>query len=151
VEPGGCGGYAMDICTEQTDLCHYAEAHQQRIDHLRARIDRSARELRVHEVIRDLADNSALPNALRALVRMPGAELANSRDVRVFLAEYGVSVPAGWDIRVHCTAGDFSVVATNSDDWFPASLWWSSSEGFNGRITNNSGRELQLAAPALDL
>jgi hypothetical protein len=42
----------MDTDTEQTDLRHYAEAHQQRIDHLRARIDRSTRELRVHEVIR---------------------------------------------------------------------------------------------------
>ena len=37
----------MDIDAEQTDLCHYAQAHQQRIDHLRARIDRSARELRL--------------------------------------------------------------------------------------------------------
>lgn len=141
----------MDIDTEQADLRHYAEAHQQRIDHLRARIDRSTRELRVHEVISDLADNSVLPNALRSLAEMPGAELATSRDVRVFLAEYGVSVPAEWDIRVECTDGDFSVVATNRDDWFPASLWWSSREGFNGRITNNSWRELQLAAAAADL
>ena len=91
----------MDIDTEQTDLSQYAEAHQQRIDHLRARIDRSTRELRVHEVIRDLADNSALPNALRRLAKMAGAEWATSRDVRVFLAEYGVSVPAECDIQVH--------------------------------------------------
>jgi hypothetical protein len=34
--------------------------------------------------------------------------------------------------------------------WFPASLSWSSSEGFNGRITNNSWRELQPAAQAAD-
>jgi hypothetical protein len=77
---------------------------------------------------------------------MPGAEWATSRDVRIFLAEYGVSVPAEWDIRVLCTADDFSVVATNRDDWFPATLSWSSSEGFNGRITNNSWRELQRTA-----
>jgi hypothetical protein len=106
----------MDIDAEQTDLCHYAEAHQQRIDHLRARIDRSTRELRVHEMIRDLADNSQLPHALRSLATMPGAELATSRDVRVFLAEYGVSVPAEWDIRVQCTVGDFSVVATTEPE-----------------------------------
>jgi hypothetical protein len=138
----------MNIDTEQTGLRHYAQAHQQRIDHLRARIDRSARELRVHEMIRDLADNSQLPHALRSMAKMPGAELATARDVRVFLAEYGVSVPAEWDIRVQCAAGDFSVVATNRDDWFPANLSWSSREGFNGRITNNSWRELQAAAPA---
>jgi hypothetical protein len=138
----------MDTNAEQTDLCHYAEAHQLRIDHLRARIDRSARELRVHEMIRDLANNSQLPHALRSLAKMPGAELATERDVRVFLAEYGVSVPAEWDIKVQCAAGDFSVVATNRDDWFPANLSWSSREGFNGRITNNSWRELQAAAPA---
>jgi hypothetical protein len=35
----------MDIDGEQTNLCHCAEAHQRRIDHLRARIDRSTREL----------------------------------------------------------------------------------------------------------
>jgi hypothetical protein len=140
----------MDIDAEQADLCHYAQAHQQRIDHLRARIDRSARELRVHEMIRDLADNSQLPHAMRCLAKMPDAELATARDVRVFLAEYGVSVPAEWDIRVLCTADEFSVVATNRDDWFPASLSWSSSEGFNGRIMNNSWRELQAAAQAAD-
>jgi hypothetical protein len=140
----------MDTNAEQIDLCHYAEAHQQRIDHLRARIDRSARELRVHEMIRDLANNSQLPHALRSLAKMPGAELATARDVRVFLAEYGVSVPAEWDIRVQCAAGDFSVVATNRDDWFPANLSWSSNEGFNGRITNNSRRVLQPAALAAD-
>ena len=140
----------MDIDAEQTDLCHYAQAHQQRIDHLRARIDRSARELRVHEMIRDLADNSQLLYALRSLAKMPGAELATTRDVRVFLAEYGVSVPAEWDIRVECAADDFSVVATNRDDWFPANLSWSSSEGFNGRITNNSRRVLQPAALPVD-
>jgi hypothetical protein len=140
----------MDIDAEQADLCHYAQAHQQRIDHLRARIDRSARELRVHEMIRDLADNSQLPHAMRCLAKMPDAELATARDVRVFLAEYGVSVPAEWDIRVQCIAGDFSVVATNCDDWFPANLSWSSSEGFYGRITNNPWRVLQPAAPAED-
>jgi hypothetical protein len=140
----------MDTNAEQIDLCHYAEAHRQRIDHLRARIDRSARELRVHEMIRDLANNSQLPHALRSLAKMPGAELATARDVRVFLAEYGVSVPAEWDIRVQCAAGDFSVVATNRDDWFPANLSWSSLEGFNGRITNNSRRVLQPAALAAD-
>ena len=140
----------MNIDAEQTDLCHYAQAHQQRIDHLRARIDRSARELRVHEMIRDLADNSQLPHALRGLAKMPGAEQATARDVRVFLAEYGVRVPAEWDIRVECAAGDFSVVATNRDDWFPANLSWSSREGFNGRITNNSRRVLQPAALAAD-
>jgi hypothetical protein len=140
----------MDIDAEQTDLCHYAQAHQQRIDHLRARIDRSAGELRVHEMIRDFADHSQLPHALRSLAKMPGAELATERDVRVFLAEYGVSVPAEWDIKVQCAAGDFSVVATNRDDWFPANLSWSSREGFNGRITNNSWRVLQPAAPAQD-
>jgi len=140
----------MDIDAEQADLRHYAQAHQQRIDHLRARIDRSARELRVHEMIRDFADHSQLPHALRSLAKMPGAELATACDVRVFLAEYGVSVPAEWDIRVECAAGDFSVVATNRDDWFPANLSWSSREGFNGRITNNSWRVLQPAAPAQD-
>lgn len=140
----------MDIDTEQTDLCHYARTHQQRIDHLRARIDRSARELRVHETIRDLADNSRLSYALRSLAKMPGAELATARDVRVFLAEYGVSIPAEWDIRVECAADDFSVVATNRDDWFPANLSWSSSEGFNGRITNNSRRVLQPPALPVD-
>lgn len=140
----------MDTNAEQTDLCHYAQAHQQRIDHLRARIDRSARELRAHEMIRDLADNSQLPHALRSLAKMPGAELATARDVRVFLAEYGVSVPAEWDIRVECAAGDFSVVAANRDDWFPANLSWSSREGFNGRITDNSRRVLQPAALAAD-
>jgi hypothetical protein len=140
----------MDTNAEQTDLCHYAEAHQLRIDHLRARIDRSARELRVHEMIRDLANNSQLPHALRSLAKMPGTELATERDVRVFLAEYGVSVPAEWDIKVQCAAGDFSVVATNRDDWFPANLSWSSSEGFNGRITNNSRRVLQPAALPVD-
>lgn len=139
----------MEIDAEQTDLCHYAQAHQQRIDHLRARIDRSARELRVHEMIRELVDNSQLPHALRSLAKMPGAELATARDVRVFLAEYGVSVSAEWDIKVECAAGDFSVVATNRD-WFPANLSWSSSEGFNGRITNNSRRVLQPAALAAD-
>jgi hypothetical protein len=138
----------MNIDAEQTDLCHYARAHQQRTDHLRTRIDRAARELRVHEMIRDLADNSQLPHALRSLAKMPGAELATARDVRVFLAEYGVSVPAEWDIRVECAAGDFSVVAANRDDWFPANLSWSSSEGFNGRITNNSRRVLEPAALA---
>jgi hypothetical protein len=138
----------MDIDAEQTDLCHYAEAHRQRIDHLRARIDRSVRELRVHEMIRDLAGNSQLPHAMRSLAKMPAAELATARDVRVFLAEYGVSVPAEWDITVRCAAGDFSVVAINRDDWFPANLSWSSSEGFNGRITNNSWRGLQPAAAA---
>jgi hypothetical protein len=61
-----------------------------------------------------------------------------------------VSVPAEWDIRVLCTTDDFTVVATNRDDWFPANLSWSSREGFNGRITNNSRRELQPAAPAAD-
>ena len=138
----------MDIDAEETDLRHYAEAHQQRIDHLRARIDRSARELRVHEMIRDLASSSQLPAAMRGLVDMPDAELATSRDVRVFLAEYGISLPAELDISVRCTAGDFSVVATNRDDWFPASLSWSSSEGFTGRVTSNSRRELQPAAAA---
>src|SRR5262249_21376770 len=113
VEPSGRGGYAMDIDAEQTDLRHYANAHQQRIDHLRARIYRSMRELRVHEMIRDLAGDSQLPYAMRSLAKMPGAELATARDVRVFLAEYGVSIPAEWDIRVRCTAGDFSVIATN--------------------------------------
>src|SRR5215469_17662625 len=122
----------MDIDAEQSDLCHYAEAHQQRIDHLRARIDRSMRELRVHGAIRDLADNPQLPYAMRGLAKMPGAEWASARDVRVFLAEYGVSVPAGWDIRVQCTMDDFSVVATNRDDWFPVQLSWSSTEGFHG-------------------
>ena len=140
----------MNIDAEQTDLCHYAQAHQQRIDHLRARIDRSARELRVHEMISDLADNSQLPHALRSLAKMPGAELATARDVRVFLVEYGVSVPAEWDIRVECAAGEFSVVAANRDDWFPANLSWSSREGFNGRITNNSRRVLQPTALAVD-
>lgn len=140
----------MDTNAEQADLCHYAQAHQRRIDHLRARIDRSARELRVHEMIRDLADNSQLPHALRSLAKMPGAELATARDVRAFLAEYGVSVPAEWDLKVQCAAGDFSVVATNRDDWFRAKLSWSSSEGFNGRITNNSRRVLQPAALAAD-
>jgi hypothetical protein len=38
----------------------------------------------------------------------------------------------------------------NRDDWFPASLSWSSSEGFNGRVTNNSWRELQPTAQAAD-
>jgi hypothetical protein len=127
-----------------------SEAHQQRIDHLRARIDRSTRELRVHEMIKDLADNSQLPHALRGLAKMPGAEWATAREVRVFLTEYGVSVPAEWDIRVLCGTDDFTVVATNRDDWFPASLSWSSREGFNGRITNNSQRELQPAGLAAD-
>jgi len=140
----------MDIYAEQTDLCRYVEAHRQRIDHLRARIDRSTRELRVHEIIRDLAANSLLPNAMRGLAKMPDAELATSRDVRVFLAEWAVSVPADWDIKVQCTADDFSVVATNRDDWFPAHLSWSSSDGFNGRIVNNSWRMLQPDAPAGD-
>ena len=63
-------------------------------------------------MIRNLADNSQLPHALRSLAKMPGAELATARDVRVFLAEY--------------------------------------SEGFNGRITNNSRRVLQPAALAAD-
>jgi hypothetical protein len=140
----------MDIDAEKTDLCHYAEALQQRIDHLRARIDRSMRELLVHEMIKDLADNSELPYAMRGLVKRPGAEWATARDVRVFLAEYGVRVPAEWDIRVLCGADDFTVVATNRDDWFPANMSWSSREGFNGRITNNWRRELQPAAPAAD-
>ena len=142
----------MDTNAEQTDLCHYARAHQQRIDHLRARIDRSARELRVHEMIRDLADNSQLPHALRSLAKMPGAELATARDVRVFLAEVRrvERHRRKWDIRVECAAGDFSVVAANRDDWFPANLSWSSREGFNGRITNNSRRVLQPAALAAD-
>ncbi|HEX4396878.1 MAG TPA: hypothetical protein VH136_04535 [Trebonia sp.] len=140
----------MDIDAEQTDLCHYAEAHQQRIDHLRARIDRSMRELRVHETIKGLAGNSQLPYAMRGLVKMPGAEWASARAVHVFLAEYGVNVPAEWDIRVLCSLDDFTVVATNRDDWFPANLSWSLREGFNGRVTNNSPRELQRAAAAAD-
>lgn len=110
----------MDIDAEQTDLRHYADAHQQRIDHLQARIYRS----------------------------IPGAELATARDVRVFLAEYGVGIPAEWDIRVRCTTGDFSVIATNDDDWFPANLSWSSRDGFSGRVTSNSWRALQQAVPA---
>ncbi len=139
----------MDIDAEQTDLRHYAEAHQQRINHLRARIDRSTRELRIHETIRDLAGNSLLPKALRSLAKMPAAESASSLDVRVFLAEYRVSIPAEWDIRVLCTKGDFAVVATNRDDWFPASLSRSSSDGFNGRVMNNSWRALRPTALAV--
>lgn len=53
--------------------------------------------------------DTLLPSAMRGLAKMPAAELATARDVRVFLAEYG---------------------------------------GFNGRITNNSRRVPQPAAPA---
>jgi hypothetical protein len=144
------GGYAMDIDWERTDLRHYVEGHQQRIDHLRARIDRSTRELRLHEMIRDLADNSQLPDAMRSLTKMTGVESATSREVRDFLAEHGVSVPAELDIRVQCAEDDFSVLATYRDDWFPADLSWSSRESFQGRIINNSWRELQATTPAED-
>lgn len=140
----------MDIDAEQNDLRDYAEAHQQRIDRLRARIDRSARELRVHETIRDLAGNGQLPYAMRGLAKMPAAELASTSVVRVFLAEYGVSVPAEWDVRVRRTARDFSVAITNHDDCFPANLWWNSIDGFNGFIVNNSWRELQPVTLAGD-
>jgi hypothetical protein len=115
--------------------------HQQRIDHLKAGIDRSTRELRLHELIRDLAENSKVPEAMRSLVEMRGVESARSNDVRDFLAERGVSVPTELDIRVLRVYDEFSVVATYRDDWFPADLSWSSKDGFHGRIVNYSWRE----------
>jgi hypothetical protein len=61
-------GYAVDIDQEgidqeRLDLEHYARGHELRIDYLRERIDRLTRELRLHEMIRGLAENSQLPEA----------------------------------------------------------------------------------------
>jgi hypothetical protein len=140
----------MDIDRERADLQQYVEGHQQRIDHLRARIDRSTRELHLHEMIRALAENSQLPEAVRSLAEMTGVESAASRDVRNFLADRGVSVSTELDIRVQNVGDDFSILATYRDDWFPAVLSWSSREGFQGRIINNSWRKAQATTPAED-
>jgi hypothetical protein len=127
----------MDIDRERADLQHYVESHQQRVNYLRARIDRSTQELRLHEMIRVLAENSRLPEAVRSLAEMTGVESATSSDVRAFAAERGVSVPTELDIGVQGAGDDFSVLATYRDDWFLADLSWSSKEGFQGRILNN--------------
>jgi hypothetical protein len=141
----------MDIDQERTDLQHFVEGHQQRIHHLRARIDRSTRELRLHEMIKGLAENSQLPEAMRSLAEMTGVASATSSEVRDFLAERGVSVSTELDISVRSTGDDFSVLATYRDDWFPAELSWSTREGFQGRIVNNTWRELQATAQAEDV
>ena len=145
------GGYAMEIDQERVDLQHYVEGHQQRIDHLRERIDRSTRELRLHEMIRSLAANSQLPEAMRSLAEMTAAESRASSEVRDFLAEQGVSIPAEFDIRVQGAGDDLWVLATYRDDWFPAELSWSSREGFQGRVVNNTWREMQPTTPAEDV
>lgn len=133
----------MEIERELVDLQQYVEEHQQRIDHLRARIERSTRELRLHQMIRGLAENSQLPEAMRSLADMTGVESATSSEVREFLAKRSVIVPPELDIRVQGMGDDFSVVATNRDAWFPAELSWSLREGFNGRIIDYSRRVVQ--------
>jgi hypothetical protein len=138
----------MDIERERADLQQFVKGHQQRIDHLRARIDRSTRELRLHELIRDLAENSKIPEAMRSLTEMTGVESARSNDVRDFLAERGVSVPTEWDIRVRRAYDEFVVIATYPDEWFPADLSWSSKDGFQGRIVNYTWREAQATSSA---
>ena len=133
-------GCAMEIERDLIDLQQYVEEHQRRIEHLRARIERSTRELRIHQMIRGLAENSQLAEAMRSLADMTGVESATSSEVREFLAKRSVIVPPELDVRVQGTGDDFSVVATNRDAWFSAELSWSSREGFNGRIIDYSRR-----------
>jgi hypothetical protein len=133
----------MEIERELVDLQQHVEEHQQRIDHLRARIERSTRELRLHQMIRGLAENSQLPEAMRSLADMTGVESATSSEVREFLAKRSVIVPPELDVRVQGMGDNFSVVATNRDAWFSAELSWSSREGFNGRIIDYSRRVVQ--------
>jgi hypothetical protein len=140
----------MDIEEERLDLKHYARGHELRIDDLRASLDRLTRELRLHEMIRGLAENSQLPEAMRNLAEMTGVESATSSEVRDFLAERGVSVPTELDIQVQGAGDDFSGLVTYRDDWFLLYLSWSSREGFQGQIVDISGREMQEATPAED-
>src|SRR4051812_12211870 len=115
----------MDIEQERADLQQFVEGHQRRIDHLRARIDRSERELRLHELIKDLADNDKVPEAMRSLAETTGLESAKPNDVREFLAERGVSVPTELQIRVRRLYDELVVLVTYPDNWFPADLSWS--------------------------
>jgi hypothetical protein len=140
----------MDIDEERLDLKHYARGHELRINDLRASIDRLTRELRLHEMIRDLAENNQLPAAMRSLAEMTGVESATSSEVRGFLAEHGVTVPTELDIRVQGAGDSFSGLATYRDDWYLVYLSWSSREGFNGQIVDNQGHRVEEATPAED-
>ena len=60
----------MDMERERATLESLVESHQRRVNHLRERIDRSARELRTHEVIRSISENSSLPDAMRSLAEL---------------------------------------------------------------------------------
>jgi hypothetical protein len=121
----------MDTERERQNLQRYARGHRQRIDHLRARIDRAQRELRIHEMISALADDSRLPELMRGLAETSEA------DLRSYLADHGVQLPAELDLKVENVDGDLTVLARYRDDWFPADLSWSAGEGFQGRIVNN--------------
>jgi len=140
----------MDIDEERLDLKHYARGHELRIDDLRASIDRLTRELRLHEMIKGLAEDNRLPEAMRSLAEMTGVESATSSEVRDFLAEHGVNVPTELDIRVQGARDDFSGLATYRDNWFLVYLSWSSREGFKGHIVDNPGYEAREATPAED-
>jgi hypothetical protein len=127
----------MDIERERKDLQRYSRGHRQRVDQLRARLHRTQRELRVHEMVIALAADSRLPELMRGL-----AETSHA-DPRSHLAAHGVQLPEDLDLNVEIVDGDLTVRATYRDDWFPADLSWSAGDGFQGRITNNWWRQVR--------
>jgi protein subunit release factor A len=127
----------MDINEERLELRRIVDGHQQRIEQLRERIDRSMRELRLHEMISSLAGNKELPEAVRSLAAVEGVESAASTDIHNLLAERGLSIPTELEIRALGGGDKFSVFATYPDDSFPTYLSWSSEDGFQGQIVNN--------------
>jgi hypothetical protein len=132
----------MDIERERNDLQRYSRGHRQRINHLQARLHRTQRELRVHEMISDLAGDSRLPDLMRGL-----AETSHANP-RSFLADHGLQLPEEVDLKVENVNGDLTVRATYRDDWFPADLSWSAGDGFQGRVVNNSWRHARTADAA---
>jgi hypothetical protein len=137
-------GHAMDIDRERIDLQHQAANHQQRVNELELKIDRSSRELRLHVLIRDLAANSLLPEAMRGLAERASGESTEPGQMRDFLVRRGVDVPEEFDIGTEGAGEDFSAIATYRDDWFDAELSWSWQNGFQGRVTDNSRRDVQV-------
>ena len=138
----------MDIDRERIDLQHHAAIHQQQVDQLKLKIDRSRRELRLHVLIRDLAANSLLPEAMRGLAEQASAEPTEPREMRDFLVERGVDVPEEFDVGTTGAGEEFTATATYRDDWFDAELSWSWQFGFQGRVTDNSRRDVQVTTAA---
>src|SRR5687768_5605877 len=108
----------MDIEHERTNLQYLAESQLRRVDHLKDRINRSTRELHVHEVVRTLTENKHLSGAMRSLVSSLDVGSATSSDVRAFLAEHGVIIPTEFDMTAQGTEEDCTVVATYHDEAF---------------------------------